>query len=58
MLRKEACEKYQILLKKKKKKGEKMPKKDIKSLLNKRKKKSLGIIRNAIKVFVRNKRRS
>ena len=58
MLRKEACEKYQILLKKKKKKGEKMPKKDIKPLLNKRKKKSLGIIRNAIKVFVRNKRRS
>ena len=45
-------------MKKKKKKGEKMPKKDIKPLLNKRKKKSLGIIRNAIKVFVRNKRRS
>ena len=58
MLQKEACEKYQILLKKEKKKGEKMPKKDIKPLLNKRKKKGFGIIRNAIKVFVRNKRRS
>ena len=58
MLRKEAFEKYQTLLKKKKKKGEKMSKKDIKPLLNKRKKKSFGIIRNAIKVFVRNTRRS
>ena len=57
-LRKVARERYQYCLKKKKTNVEKRPGNDIKVLLNKKKKKSVNVITNLIKIFLRNNSRS
>ena len=57
-LRKVARERYQYCLKKKKTNVEKRHGNDIKVLLNKKKKKSVNVITNLIKIFLRNNSRS
>ena len=54
-LQREACEKYQNLFEEEK---SKRPYKDIKILLKEKKKKSVSIIGNVIKIFLRSKSRS
>ena len=51
-LRKEARERYQIHLKKKKIKGEKRLEKDIKNLLKKKKKICISIVRNVTRSYL------
>ena len=58
MTPKKAREKYQNPSKKKKTKGEKRAEKDMEILLKMKKKKSVSIIFNVIRIFLRNKSRT